>query len=350
MIDPAAAKPVGNLFQHLVARERAAAPVLMPRAAGRFESAPADESSPPVHALLPALSPAIAPNAAFRAGVGAGSKTADAPMLERPFALPSPTQVFASHPLTSTQHFNVDVDVDPMARQPKPSASPHQTQVENFHLPLRPALHVEDDADHSALPLRAEPGSSVAVAPTRDAVVKSPAAVAPQRQAAQDSPPIALTGLREAARQPAPTLQPGPAPRARVAARVDSAPKMLLEAAIERASEPSTKLPLAPSINADDLVRRAGLPVVDPTATPAIPVPGRAALFEPAARTMSAANNGERNVAAQTPPPAVEHTVHVSIGRIELRTPAPASATPARRSTPSSAAVSLADYLRRRGG
>ncbi|MEW7847656.1 hypothetical protein AB2N08_03050 [Massilia aurea] len=298
-----------RFLAHIVQRSLGGTPALAPRLAGRFEetraaagfAADADEAIAVVHA------------APHGAGAPAGAASHRQPVPEH-----------------ATEHATAPASAPASAPAPAPAPalSPHaraRPAQPDRPAPLAGAMAVPD----------AEAGAVAIAVASGMPTIGSPA----------PRPPLSTTASPGAlAAESAPAAKANPAPRplasaAHPAPRADGG-QVELARARPGSAEPAPGVPAAHG--APFLQTSARQPV--PPSVPASPQGQRAprfgALAEPPQR---AAPPGAVPVAAQATP-----TVHVTIGRVELRAAAPAAAAAPARAAPARPPLSLGDYLQRR--
>jgi len=341
------AHDTGNLIRHLVQRERSAAPALAPRLTARFE--PAMFAEPASRGAD--QSPAVTPT---------GGVSAEPLPVPVPVAVPTNAGLGDVQPSRAPERparsqrlatsFEAPADVvhggeddgsgDAPGRVPAPGAARDRAKQNAAAAPPRGLLQTHDDVQGPPL-LAAIPPPGAFAADTAGVSLRAARVVTPDAMA------LAPRGSSKAqSAWPAAATKPGKQP---VDASGDSA-------ALTSAESPLASAHPAPATEGRS-VMRTGLPAVQPEADRTGTPRTRGALSESPAGAVSVSATGAYRAYSRVsgPPSSVpEHTVHVTIGRIELRAPAAANASaraaPARRGTVAPAAPSLADYLQRRGG
>jgi len=351
------AHDTGNLFRHLVQRERSAAPALAPRLTARFEPTVFAEPASRRADQSPAVTPAAAGSAEplpvldeLPTNVGAGDvrpgRAPDRPARSQRLATSSEA------PADVVQGGEDNGSGDAPGRWPAPGAARDRAKQNAAAAPPHGLLPAHDDVQGSPL-LAAIPPPVTFAAATAGVSFRAARLATPNGKPNGTSNGAALPPRDSSNAQsawPAVATTPGKRP---VDGNGDSATLTSAE------SRQASAHPATATSTEGRSVMRAGLPAVQPevdrTGTPRI----RGALSESSAGAQSAAAAGATTGAYRAygelsgPPSSVpEHTVHVTIGRIELRPLAAANAraAPARRGTGTPAAPSLADYLQRRGG
>lgn len=213
---------------------------------------------------------------------------------------------------------------------------------------LRPRLRMrfepeagEGDGDGELTPIADETTAPVTRADMTEAPVREPRRVAPRGEVAREVP-VAPTRAAEEATQPtavAPAPRAGQAPQTRVIERVRERVERIetrSEATTrvetrEEAAEPEPPPPHRHDLEEPRVVRASGLPLTETTKTE-----GR-----PEARTTPRTNRVLPEPAAAPPEP----TVHVSIGRIEVRASTPPAARGAKPGRP---VMTIDDYVARK--
>ena len=343
------AHDTGNLIRHLVQRERSAAPALVPRLTARFEptafAEPASRGADQSPAVTPVAGGSAEPLpvlAELPTNVGVGDvrpgRAPDRPARSQRLATRSEA------PADVVQGGEDNGSGDAPGRWPAPGAARDRAKQNAAAAP--PPAH--DDVQGTPLLAAIPPPVAFAAATAgvslRAARVATPYGTSSGMSNGAALPPRDSSNTQSA--WPAAATTPGKQP---VDGNGDSATLTSAESR-QASAHPATA-------TEGRSVMRAGLPAVQPEADRTGTPRTRGALSESSegAESAAAAATGAYRAYGEVsgPPSSVpEHTVHVTIGRIELRAPAAANAraAPARRGTGTPAAPSLADYLQRRGG
>ena len=343
----------GQLMRHLVQRERRAVPVLMPRLAGRFEPVAADQAMPELPDADPGLAAGAGLKAApttMRADVPASSGIGDAqprlspdlPARRQDLAAASPGRGDENLGSIGSCVGDGDGDGPGDARHRLPASGPTTDTTVDRRAPTLGAAYARDDL-HVLAPQshRVVPQAGTVAAPWPATLLRAAPAATPA--------PWAPSARVNAASMP--SAEASPVVGANASVRPGSADGDFATA--QTAEPPLSLLRQAPATEVLGIVQ-AGLPAAPRHANLIGKVHTRGALSAPTAPTAltAAAGTGVQNLpgdASRMSSLASEHTVHVTIGRIELRMPTAAGAAPARRNAGTPTALSLADYLQRRG-